>query len=421
MFGPACQGEEIRGVKVLQLISSGGYYGAENMLLNLVGGDESTISQNVLAVFHNRHRPNIDLYERAMQRGVRAELVGCRGRFDWEGVRSVRRLVRSNGIDVIHTHGYKADLYGHAAARLEGKPVVATCHNWLAGGPVLGAYNFLDRIALRHFDAVSAVSQSVADKLVSFGVRRERISVIPNGVDLRGFDAGLRAAERPPQPRKEQVIGIVARLDLQKGFEYLLGALRRLRDTFPGLRLLAVGEGPDRAAIEALVTEHGLNDVVTLAGQQSDMPAMYASMDLFVLPSLNEGLPMTLLEAMAASRPVIATRVGAVPTVIRNGETGLLIEPADEAELMGAIGALLRDPELCQRLAQGARAHVAQNYTAAAMIQKYRELYQVVVKRRAGRAVKRISALAVAGGPNSGCTPSPAGSVTTDPPKQGTH
>jgi glycosyltransferase involved in cell wall biosynthesis len=408
-------------VKVLQLISSGGYYGAESMLLNLVGSDESTISQNLLAVFHNRHRPNIDLYERAMQRGVRAELIGCRGRFDWRGVRSVRRLVRCNGIDVIHTHGYKADLYGHAAARLEGKPVVATCHNWLAGGPVLAAYNFLDRIILRHFDAVSAVSQGVADKLVSFGVRREGISLIPNGVDLRGFDAGLQAAQRPPQPRKEQVIGIVARLDLQKGFECLLRALRRLRDTFPGLRLLVVGEGPDRAAIESLVTEHGLNDVVTLAGQQSDMPAIYASMDIFVLPSLNEGLPMTLLEAMAASLPVVATRVGAVPTVIRDGETGLVIEPADESALVRAITALLANPELCRRLARGARAHVAQNYTAAAMIQRYRELYQVVFSRRARRDVTRISAMAVAGGPNSGGTPSPAGSGTSNSPKQGTH
>ncbi len=105
----------------------------------------------------------------------------------------------------------------------------------------------------------------------------------------------------------EKVIGMVARLDLQKGFEYLLRAVRELCNTFTGLKVVIVGEGPDREAIEAMVKEYGLQSNVVLAGQQSDMPAVYAAMDIFVLPSLNEGLPMTILEAMAASRPVVAT------------------------------------------------------------------------------------------------------------------
>ena len=369
-------------MKVLQLISSGGYYGAENMLLNLVGEEEAAGSQNVLGVFDNRHQPNTELFGRARQKGIKTELVPCQGKVDWRVVGEIRRLIRTHDIDITHTHGYKADLYGYVAARRESKPVVATCHNWLTDGAMLAAYNFLDRMALKQFDAVSAVSQTIAEKLLSLGVRRQRITVIPNGIDVHAFDAVPFSALSAAATRKEHVIGIVARLDLQKGYECLLNAVAALRQSFPALRLVIVGEGPDREKIEQMVSRQNLSSVVTMAGRQSDMPAVYAGIDIFVLPSLNEGLPMTLLEAMAASKPIIATRVGAVPTVITDRETGLLIEPDDAAGLTNALAQLLAEPELCRRLAQKARAHVEQHYTSSAMSRKYLAMYRDVLTRR---------------------------------------
>jgi len=369
-------------MRVLQLISSGGYYGAENMLLNLVSHDAQAISDNLLAVFDNRHQPNHDLYHRALEKGVNAELISCQGRADRRAVREIQRLVRARGIDLMHTHGYKADIYGYLAARSEDTPLVATCHNWLAGGAALAAYNFLDRMALKRFDAVCAVSPAIAQELVSLGLHRERVTVIPNGIDVTAFDATPIARHEPAQGEARQVVGIVARLDLQKGFDYLLRAVASLRGSFPALRLLIVGEGPDREAIEQMVRRYDLGEVVTMAGQQTDMPAAYASMDIFVLPSLNEGLPMTLLEAMAAGKPIIATRVGAIATVIADQETGLLIAPADGAGLTHALRQLLADSGLRRRLGRNGRAKVAQNFTAGAMVQKYRDVYKQVLARR---------------------------------------
>lgn len=345
------------------------------MLLNLISADHRALSENLLAVFHNRHKPNLEIYDRAVAKGVNARLIECGGKADWRSIRDIRLLVRDHGIDIVHTHGYKADLYGYMAARRERKPVVATCHNWLAGGAALALYNFLDRLVLKRFDAVAAVSPTLGQKLLAMGVAPERIRVIPNGIDVDTFKGGAVA----PETRHGQVLGVVARLDLQKGFEYLLSAVAKLRQPFPALHLLIVGEGPDRGKIENLVSRLDLSPVVTMAGQQADMAAMYQSMDVFVLPSLNEGLPMTLLEAMAASKPVIATRVGAVPTVIADGITGLLVEPADESGLANAISRLLSKPDLRCQLAQAARAHVEQHYTAAAMAGKYRELYAAIL------------------------------------------
>ena len=369
----------MKRVKVLQLISSGGYYGAENMLLNLCASQEKAGCQNSLLLFYNVHTPNVEFYERARRHGISVRMVHCRGRADWRAVRQIEEYIQEDAIDVVHTHGYKADLYGFLAAWRSGKPVVATCHNWVGGTAALGIYNHLDRLALKKFSALAAVSDEVAQRLLDSGVPAEKIKTIANGVDVQAFEHG----EQPPalSVTGDKVVGMVARLDLQKGFKYLLRAVRELCNLFDGLKVVIVGEGPDRKAIEAMVEEYGLQSSVVLAGQLSNMPAVYAAMDIFVLPSLNEGLPMTILEAMAASRPVVATRVGAIPKVIHDGENGLLVNPGNSEALRDAIASLLSDPDRCRRMGEKAHEWVSRNYTSEAMALKYRQLYNEILGR----------------------------------------
>jgi glycosyltransferase involved in cell wall biosynthesis len=367
----------MRRVKVLQLISSGGYYGAENMLLNLCASQEQSGCENSLLLFYNVHVPNVEFYERARRRGLSVRMVHCNGRADWRAVRQIEEYIQEDGIEIVHTHGYKADLYGYLAAWRCHKPVVATCHNWVGGTAALGIYNHLDRMVLKKFDGLAAVSDAVAHRLLAFGVPAEKIKTIANGIDVPAFEH----AQPLPLLKAEgsTVVGVVARLDLKKGFEYLLQAARELRKQFADLKIVIAGEGPDRDKIEHIVQQYGLQSSVVLAGQQSNMPAVYAAMDIFVLPSLNEGLPMTLLEAMAASKPVIATRVGAIPSVINDGKNGLLVNAKDPESLRNAIASLLSDPERCQRMGDQAHAWVRQNYTSEAMALKYREMYEEVL------------------------------------------
>jgi glycosyltransferase involved in cell wall biosynthesis len=375
----------MRRVKVLQLISSGGYYGAENMLLNLCASQEKSGCENSLLLFYNVHVPNVEFYERARRRGLSVRMVHCKGRADWRAVRQIEEYIQEDEVDLVHTHGYKADLYGYLAAWRCHKPVVATCHNWVGGTAALGIYNHLDRMALKKFNALAAVSDAVAQRLLAFGVPTEKIKTIANGIDVTAFER----AQPLPLLKDEGsiVVGVVARLDLQKGFEYLLRAARELCKMFPGLKIVIAGEGPDRSAIEEMIEQYGLQSSVVLAGQQSNMPAVYAAMDIFVLPSLNEGLPMTVLEAMAASKPVIATRVGAIPSVIRDGENGLLLVPKDTEGLRNAVASLLNDPARRRRLGDQAHAWVSQNYTSEAMALKYREMYEEVLGKPAPSAI----------------------------------
>ena len=381
-------------LKVLQLISSGGYYGAENMLLNLCASQEKAGCRNSLLLFYNVHVPNVEFYERARRRGISVRMVHCRGRADWRAVRQIKEYIREDAVDVIHTHGYKADLYGYFAARSAGKPIVATCHNWVGGTAALGIYNRLDRMILKRFNAIAAVSDTVSERLFKSGIPANKIKMIANGVDVEAFERAHALPELRVSPGK--VIGVVARLDLQKGFEYLLAAVRELSAAFKDIKVVIVGEGPDRAAIEQMIERYGLQHTVILAGQQSDMPAVYASIDIFVLPSLNEGLPMTLLEAMAASKPVIATRVGAIPSVIEDGKTGLLVNPGDTAGLRDAMARLLADAERSQRMATQAHEWVARHYTSAAMAGQYRLMYEKILERKplaaGARALKDTNA-----------------------------
>lgn len=367
----------MKGVKVLQLISSGGYYGAENMLLNLCASQQKAGCQNSLMIFYNVHAPNVEFYERARRRGLSVRMVHCQGRADWRAVRQIEECIQEDGIQLLHTHGYKADLYGYVAARRSGKPIVATCHNWVGGTAALGIYNHLDRMALKRFHGLVAVSDSVAQRLLASGVSAGKIRTIANGIDVQTFEQAL------PSPALKfdgsKVVGMVARLDLQKGFEYLLRAARELCGTFPELKFVIVGEGPDRSEIEGMIQRLELQSMVILAGQHSDMPAIYAAMDVFVLPSLNEGLPMTILEAMAASRPVIASRVGAIPKVIQDGETGLLVDPTDTDGLRNALARLLADGDLCSRIGAAGHDWVCRNYTSEAMTLKYRQMYDDVL------------------------------------------
>ncbi|HET9165763.1 MAG TPA: glycosyltransferase family 4 protein [Candidatus Angelobacter sp.] len=364
-------------VKVLQLISSGGYYGAENMLLNLCASQQKAGCENSLMLFYNVHAPNVEFYERARRRGLSVRMVHCQGRADWRAVRQIEECIQEDGIQLLHTHGYKADLYGYVAARRSGKPIVATCHNWEGGTAALGIYNRLDRMALKRFQGLAAVSDSVAQRLIDSGVAAKNIRTIANGIDVGPFE---RARPLPVfEFDGNKVVGMVARLDLQKGFEYLLRATRELCAAFSALKVVIVGEGPDRQAIESMVQRFGLQSNVILAGQHSHMPEIYAAMDVFVLPSLNEGLPMTILEAMAASRPVIATRVGAIPKVIKDGETGLLVDPGDADGLRNALERLLRDCDLGRRLGSAGHDWVSRNYTSEAMALRYRQMYDEVL------------------------------------------
>jgi glycosyltransferase involved in cell wall biosynthesis len=232
------------------------------------------------------------------------------------------------------------------------------------------------RLVTRVVDRYIAVSRALARDIEQrLDVPPTQIQVVPNGIPLEPFES-LPAAD--PQVRLAMagrldlpIVLTLARLDEQKGLTYLLRAAAQL----PHVAVVIAGEGPARGALAAEVGALGIADRVSFLGFRSDIPRLLANADLFVLPSLNEGLPLAVLEAMAAARPVIATAVGGTTEVVRHRETGLLVPPSDANALASAIDELFRDSELASQLARAGRALVRRGFSSAAMARSVMAVY----------------------------------------------
>lgn len=361
-------------MRVVHLISSAGWYGAENVLVNLAAASRAQGCDAVAGVLCDARNPHTEVAERAEARGVPAEIFHCSGRLDLHTVGELRRWVAGTGVDIVHTHGYKANFYASGALWGRSTGWVTTCHTGTdqpESTPFLRAYDAMNRYLLRRVDRVVAVSPAIAAGLLAQGVDGGRLSTIGNGVDADRF-------QLPHVPEDVRVVGVVGRLIREKGPYVLLEAAARIVSEFPKTLIVFVGDGPERADLERTAAEAGLADHVRFAGERSDMPEVYASFDVFVQPSFSEGMPMTVLEAMAAGLAVVATSVGAVPSLLEPAGCGLLSPPRDAAALADAVLRLLRDETLARRLGEAARQHLRAHYSAEAMARQYLALYEAI-------------------------------------------
>ena len=366
-------------MNILQLISSGGYYGAESMLLSLARTLPELGCGSMVGVFADSRAQGKELEARAAAAGVAVETVPCNGKWDWNAVRRIRQLVETHSVDVLHTHGYKADIYGCLAVWPNRAALAATCHNWPDKSLTMRAYAAIDRWVLRRFDRVATASATVAEILSSAKVAAPKLQIVPNGVDMAPFRDADPRLRHELGVGSEPLIGFIGRCVPDKGGDQLISAAQAVRASYPNAKFVFVGDGPARGEWESLARKLGIASQVLFTGLQTDMPGVYASLDMVVLPSFVENMPMCLLEALSAARPVVATAVGAVPQVIIPGVTGLLCDPGDVDALSAAIKRLLREPDLARALGNHGRAHVARHYAAEVAARSYVKLYQEAV------------------------------------------
>lgn len=364
---------------ILHLISSEGLYGAEQMLLTLAQAQRGSGIHPILAVFRDSRCAHTEVAERGRSLALEVELVRCDGRMDCQAVRAVRGLIERLQPDVVHTHGYKADVYGWLACWQRHHVLAATCHNWLGRRFSLRAYAVLDRLVLRHFDIVAAVSESVAGILTRSGV--PNAAYVPNGVDAAAFQDAVPTLRREMGREFDRVVGFAGRLSPEKGADLLLYAAAIVIATRPRTAFVFAGDGPLLSELRKLAGRLGIWRQVSFTGRREDMPGVYASLDVLVLPSLEEGMPMCLLEAMAAGIPVVATRVGSVPDVVVDGVSGMVVEPNDIPALVKAILHVLDDVSGARQMAALGRRRIEQNFSGRAMAAAYQRLYEQALGR----------------------------------------
>lgn len=293
------------------------------------------------------------------------------------------------GIQVVHTYGFWANVFGIPGARLAGAPVAVaairdTCDD------LTPAQRQVQRLACRLADAIVVNAGAIKQRLVDDGYAAERITVITNGINLARFDR----RQEPGRLRRElglpadaPLVAVFARLNPVKGIEYFLEAAASVSTRFPTARFLVVGEGrvmrdgvvvegPYQRELEAHAARLGLGERALFTGLRLDVPELLAEVAVSVLPCVrNEGLSNSVLESMAAGVPVVATTVGGNPEVIEDGNTGLLVPPRDAGALARAICAILEDGELAGRLRGTARQRVADRFSVEQMVRRTERLY----------------------------------------------
>ena len=300
-------------------------------------------------------------------------------------------FLRDRQIDLVHTHRYKDTVLGMTAARLAGVPyAIRTMHGLRE--PMAGwthwkfrAYEALDRAVLhRCADRVIAVSDRMAATLIADGYRPSLLTTIHNGIDVHKLIA--TPAHLPMKPEAGAlVIGTAGRLSAVKGHDTFLRAARLILDREPGARFMIVGGGPLEDELMALASALGIAHACRFLGARNDVHDLMTAMDVFVLPSRNEGLPMAILEAMALGKPVVASNVGGLPEVIRHRESGLLVPPNDPRALADACLELARDRQFASRLGARARRLVADEFShdrnGQALVDVYRAVWRPSPRR----------------------------------------
>ena len=295
-------------------------------------------------------------------------------------------LFAREGIDVVHTHNPLALVYGAPAGRLAGAVVVHTKHG--ENREEQGRRLVLRRAVASLADAFVAVSAATAEAArATRDVAEGKLRVIPNGIDVARFSPGrgARAAVRAELgiPGDAWVVGTVGRIAPGKNQALLVRVLAG--SLGPGARLLVVGDGPDAGALREAAAAAGVARWTHVTGARADVPRLLEALDVFALPSLSEGLPLVVLEAMATALPVVASAVGGLPVVVAEGETGHLVPPGDAAALGARLAALAAEPGRARALGACGREVVVARYSLERMSAAYLELYDELLRRRGRR------------------------------------
>jgi L-malate glycosyltransferase len=283
------------------------------------------------------------------------------------------KFLREGPVDILHSNSRTTQVLAHLLSRRGGAKHIFTCHG------------FFKRRLLRRFfpcwpDAAIAISPSVKEHFIrDLGADEKKISVVHNGIDVEKFKAQsskLKVETKKALGLKEgPVIGIVARLSDVKGHLYLIRAMPKVRLNFPQAQLLIVGDGKMKRELERAVRELGLAKSTVFLSSVSDTAQVYPLMDLFVMPSLHEGLGLALMEAMASGLACIGTQVGGIPSLIQDGRNGYLVKPADAQGLSEKILRVLSDPQQASSLGEQARVFIRENFSQEKMVTETEEVY----------------------------------------------
>lgn len=374
-------------IKICYVIDNISFRGGERNFLQLaLGLDRTHYEVHVIC------SPDGLFVERLTAADIPVYPVNMRNKWNLGAVWPMARYLQQHSIDVVHTQG-RGDPFGRLAGRLAGVPHTISTVQMIVSrywGADLGRamlYSAIDKLTnplVRHWIVVNGESRAVLHQ--TYRVPLENITVILNGIEPEQYIPSPAARtswrERWHIKPNELVVGGIGKLTWQKGFEYLIRAWPQVRADIPQARLFILGEGELEQELKELVNNLGIADSCTFIGFETDIPAALAGIDIFAMPSMVEGLPMVLLEAMAAGKPAVASRITGSLDVVTDGKDALLVEPAQPDAIAQLLIQLLCNTDLRDRLGAAARQTVLDHFTVARVVQETEAVYQQLLNNQ---------------------------------------
>ncbi len=373
--------------RILHFIDSGGMYGAENVIINL--------SREMLN--HNEYEPivgcivgsdneNSDLISFAQKYGIESHEIKINNYLFIRDLPKIAKYLKHHKINIIHSHGYKASVFGYFISLMTNINIMSTCHLWFEGKKWPFKMKFmviLEFFLYRFFSIVVGVSEDIIKTLEEKGLSSKKLFLVKNGIFLDDYNK--ISGEYRRSLKKEFGLSYddicvvnVGRLTEQKSQKNLIYSAKKLKNISNlNFKFLIIGEGELYGLLKKKINDNNLSSIVKLIGFRNDIPSILKIADIFVLPSLNEGMPMALLEAAASRLPVVVTPVGDIEKIVTNEESGLVVPINNPKRLSFAIKKIAEDEFLRKKISNNIYERVANNYSSSNMYGQYRNLYNL--------------------------------------------
>ncbi len=367
-------------VRVLHLRSSAGFYGAERVIVTLMKRSPGDHIETTLACIENYISGDQSLLNRAQQAGLKALEIPCKSRMDFRTINHLVTVCKENQIDIIHSHDYKSHFYGLIASKFAGCKQVATLHGKTLGNVKNRVFELVENLLLHMVSHITVVSEPLFNSLSGSGLSK-KLSQIANGVDDHSFNPDIKGFGKNYWgfDSSSFVFGTIGRMSEEKGHRLLIEAFSKLSVKNGKARLLLIGNGPLYEDLVELSQSLGLGSKVKFAGSRTEVERILNDMDCYVSPSHTEGMPMSILEAMATGLPIVATEVGSVGHLLRD-DHGKLLQPGNIDELARQMQSVLDGINFMKEAGKKCRTRVEKEFSAGIQSREFANVYRSVLK-----------------------------------------
>lgn len=374
----------MRKINVLQFICPAGFYGAEMWILALAKNLDRDFIKCQLAITKESEWQNIEIYKRFQALGIESHQVKMHGRFDPTVILKLSNLIKQKQIDIIHTHGYKSDILGLIAARIDGIKAIATPHGFENSKDLkLQFYIRLGCFALKYFDKVVPLSEELQSDIIRLKVNEGKIRFIQNGLDLEEIESERGKISTPIYSgRHEKKIVYVGQMASRKNVLDLIKTFDLLYKEHKNIRLILIGDGPEKDLLEKEARSMASSSKIDFLGYRNDRLRLVGECNLFSMTSSLEGIPRSMMEAMAIGVPVAAYNIPGVDKLIINKKTGLMADFGDIEGLKKCWQQLLFNEGFATEMARNGKDHILNNFSAKRMAEEYTKLYQEMVNKQ---------------------------------------